>query len=503
MLKAWQTAAAAANEASQRLSTSQPLLAGNWFPEELGSQTKAKQSSGPVAGPAFSITPSEDAGVSETVPTASTTGRRPATDETLERLCEEQRKALHAGQKRVVALEEEISQVKMKALKKLREQDTALNELRAKVLALEAEKTELRRDLSSDVKVAGTANGMPRSLTKAATPGTIGDDTIRVPMLQEKVKQQAADLMRQRAACDTAVQDVCRLQRRVDVLQQARLEAETETAQLHSERRMAQRCSTASQSRASMSDADILKLREQLAASVIDLHRAGVERDEAVEQASLLTKEAANLREHSAQLQLGEAARMEQAEAAQAAEADAKSARDQLASMRQKARELLEQKDADLAGLQHQLRRALAVPSQREHSQEMPGEAAGSSQLAMGVSEPIEDTRSYAQNGGDLGPSAVGSSASEATSIDVSTLHQYAALQARLESELQQERSQKQQAQRQLREATASLGQGQRNAVLQASAGQSRARDAHSHTHVVRPTLDRERVRIWNTSKTS
>ena len=469
---------------------SQPLL--GWFPEEVKQIEEASVAPTVVSVvPAFSIA-GEDAGPGETTvdagrPTSSQAAkvRKMAAESSLEQLCEEQRKALQAGHQRVVALQEEVTQVKMKALKKLREQDTAQHALQLRVHMLEAEKAGLQREQISKMGTpAGSASGTQApNLESVATPGMAGAgvDGRRVPMLQEKVKQQAAELLRQRAACEAAGHDVRRLQERVDSLQQARLDAEAEAEQLRADLRLAKRASAAPQSVAP-ENADILLLREELSESEVALKRTSAERDTALEQVELQAKEVTREREASA------ASVKQLAEVARDAEAEAKSVRAQLASVRQKARELLEQKDAEVAALQLQLRRmhsqderlkegptgdeVTGVPTGLDAHAEERGPRAGDGRAATGRESRVNGGPAKAPGDGrDSGtepqPPPV-SGAAEPSSADVNALHQYAAMQARLESELQQERTERQLAQRQLREATAALGQRQRNAVLQA-----------------------------------
>lgn len=224
-------------EATKNLSTTVQL-----FPEEGVPPPGAPSTEAPAPAPTFALDDSVPQPPTSTQMTSSKAEPRPP----LDALCEQQRRALEAGEERVRALVEELNQTKLKALKRLRAQEetiagleASLKQARSKESALQLENARLRASKpdakpqenspaaataataatpappppATPAPAAGTTRtphqqgvaagaadsaALAAAAAAAATPAQTGSR--REAMLVAKVTEQAAELHRERAA---------------------------------------------------------------------------------------------------------------------------------------------------------------------------------------------------------------------------------------------------------------------------------------------------------------
>ncbi|KAL1504563.1 hypothetical protein AB1Y20_008360 [Prymnesium parvum] len=427
MLRALQEAAEAASEsgrlrlgtpaASEWFPSAQLLSSREWFPED-------RRTSGEDA-PHFSISDSVHDFVEEDGEgpvNVGNGGSRPTAPDA--RAPPEEASRHHA---RIAALEDEVAQTKLRALRKLREQEATIHELEQQVAALQAERTILRREIFEAQRGAQTPVAVPPPTPAAADAATAGcaRDVRRREMLRDKVALQAAELLRERAAHDAASREVERLQRRLHEAQAARQQAEGLAEELQAEIRVASRRTLSPSAGAPTRPA-----REEAVRVSEEAVRAREERDDAAGIVLRVQEELEEVRRVSA-----EEVRQARADAAAAdaklllAAADVKTLKAQLASVRQKAREMLEQKDGEIAALH---RRRLHSHAHGGH------EGAG----AKAEEEAPPGT-----------PRADRTTRGPPSSSGLDELRQYAVLQARLEAEVQRERARSHELQQQLQAA--------------------------------------------------
>lgn len=165
-----------------------------------------------------------------------------------------------AASAQVTALQEELHSTKLRALRKIKEQEASLEELRSSLLMISSEKAALQAQLSqaqlaasSSAAAAPPATPVASSLNGSQTPATgaphavLGDDAERVRLMQHKISAQARALQGERLARQQADRAWRTTQAEAAQLREALAVAEADASEARSELRLAVR--TAAQGR--------------------------------------------------------------------------------------------------------------------------------------------------------------------------------------------------------------------------------------------------------------